>query len=50
MEDYKNKVDYRSIKVGDIQHETTLDNCKTPLYVMNALLKMPLRPHTDDEW
>ena len=50
MEHYKNKVDNRSIKVGDSQHITTLDNCKIPMSIRNALPYMPLRPYTDSEW
>ena len=46
----ENKVDDRSIKVGGGQHMATLDKCKVPMHIRNALPYMPLRPCTNNEW
>ena len=37
IEHYKNVVDDRSIKVGGVQHTTTLNNCKLPMSIRNSL-------------
>ena len=47
IENHKNTVDEKSIKVGGGKHVTTLDNCKLPMSIRNALPYVPLRPCAD---
>ena len=49
IEHFKNKIDERSIKVGGVQHMTTLDDCKVPMSIKNSFPYMPLRPCANGE-
>ena len=50
FEHYKNDVNDKSVRVGGLQRIKTLDGYTMPLDIKSGLVRLNIRPYTDQEW